>query len=104
MGGRHPMTGRALLVAALCVGAGACGGGAAPPLPAAPPPPQCSDGVDNDGDGLIDFPQDPGCFGADDDDEFNVHPTACPPNDLVQDITAAGEATVTISTPTPGYL
>jgi len=24
-------------------------------------PPACSDGVDNDGDGLIDYPQDPGC-------------------------------------------
>ncbi|MGI8774688.1 MAG: calcium-binding protein [Actinomycetota bacterium] len=26
-----------------------------------PPPAQCQDGVDNDGDGLIDFPDDPGC-------------------------------------------
>ncbi|MCQ4165827.1 Ig domain-containing protein [Tahibacter harae] len=26
--------------------------------------PACSDGVDNDGDGLIDFPADPGCYAA----------------------------------------
>jgi hypothetical protein len=26
-----------------------------------PPPPQCSDGIDNDADGLIDYPADPGC-------------------------------------------
>lgn len=34
-----------------------------------PPLPQCSDGIDNDGDGLTDFPVDPGCADADDDDE-----------------------------------
>ncbi len=28
---------------------------------------QCSDGVDNDGDGLSDFPADLGCFGSDDE-------------------------------------
>ncbi|MBU1643912.1 MAG: tandem-95 repeat protein [Nanoarchaeota archaeon] len=32
---------------------------------------QCSDGIDNDGDGLIDFPYDPGCNNSNDDDEFN---------------------------------
>ena len=32
-------------------------------------PPQCSDGLDNDGDGLTDFPDDPGCTDAQDDDE-----------------------------------
>jgi hypothetical protein len=30
------------------------------------PRPECSDGVDNDGDGLIDYPQDTGCDSADD--------------------------------------
>ena len=47
------------------------------PQPPAPPPPVavvapvlvCSDGVDNDGDGLIDFPADPGCTAVDDVDE-----------------------------------
>jgi OOP family OmpA-OmpF porin len=48
-------------------------------LPAPPPPPAtpavvpavsiCSDGQDNDGDGLVDFPNDPGCTAADDLDE-----------------------------------
>ncbi len=33
------------------------------------PPPECDDGVDNDGDGDIDFPDDPECDSADDDDE-----------------------------------
>ncbi|WP_394841660.1 hypothetical protein LZC95_31880 [Pendulispora brunnea] len=33
------------------------------------PPPQCSDGKDNDGDGDIDFPADPGCAFANDDSE-----------------------------------
>jgi parallel beta-helix repeat protein len=33
------------------------------------PPPQCSDGIDNDGDGKVDYPEDPGCTSPDDDDE-----------------------------------
>jgi arylsulfatase A-like enzyme len=33
------------------------------------PQPQCSDGVDNDGDGQTDFPNDPGCTDAEDNDE-----------------------------------
>lgn len=39
-----------------------------------PPPPvyACSDGRDNDGDNLTDFPNDPGCQNAQDDDEYNV--------------------------------
>jgi len=36
--------------------------------------PQCSDGIDNDGDGLIDYPADPGCSSPDDDDETDVPP------------------------------
>lgn len=46
-----------------------------PPTPTPTPPPPvfaCSDGIDNDGDGLTDFPADPGCSGASDDDEFNA--------------------------------
>jgi len=31
--------------------------------------PECSDGIDNDGDGLADFPDDPGCTSAEDDSE-----------------------------------
>jgi uncharacterized repeat protein (TIGR01451 family) len=37
--------------------------------PPAPNPPQCSDKVDNDGDGKIDYPNDPGCDSPQDDDE-----------------------------------
>lgn len=39
-----------------------------------PPPPSfaCSDGRDNDADNLIDYPNDPGCQNAQDDDEYNV--------------------------------
>lgn len=33
------------------------------------PPPACADGIDNDGDGLVDYPADPGCFSVNDDDE-----------------------------------
>jgi len=47
-----------------------------PDAPPPPPPPQpdaklpaCSDGIDNDCDGLTDWPDDPGCSGPDDDDE-----------------------------------
>ena len=35
-----------------------------------PPQVQCSDGIDNDGDGLVDL-NDPGCENAQDDDEYN---------------------------------
>ncbi len=35
------------------------------------PTPACSDGLDNDGDGKVDFPNDPGCFNEDDPDEIN---------------------------------
>ncbi|MBT4174107.1 hypothetical protein HOE07_00340, partial [archaeon] len=33
--------------------------------------PVCGDGLDNDGDGLIDYPYDPGCLSWEDNDEFN---------------------------------
>ncbi len=44
------------------------------PTPSPTPPSvyACSDGVDNDGDGLTDFPGDPGCDSIADDDEFNT--------------------------------
>lgn len=32
-------------------------------------PPQCNDGIDNDGDGKIDYPDDPGCSSPSDNDE-----------------------------------
>jgi chitodextrinase len=33
---------------------------------------QCSDNLDNDLDGLVDFPDDPGCLSANDPEEFNM--------------------------------
>ena len=42
---------------------------------ASPPPgdeADCSDGVDNDGDGLTDYPDDPGCSSATDTSELNA--------------------------------
>lgn len=50
--------------------------GATPTPPPAPTPTDspsfaCSDGVDNDNDGLVDFPNDPGCDSNSDNDEFN---------------------------------
>lgn len=44
--------------------------------PAQAPQPACADGVDNDGDGLADFPADPGCISTDDDDEADASPGA----------------------------
>jgi hypothetical protein len=56
-------------------------GGAPPGPPPDDPPPdattRCNDGVDNDRDGLVDFPADPGCVGAEDNDERNPKPRAC---------------------------
>ena len=41
--------------------------------------PQCSDGIDNNGDGKKDFPNDPGCENAADNTETTVCPgTSCP--------------------------
>lgn len=53
------------------------------PVPPPPPPPPavvkpvkiCADGLDNDNDGLIDYPEDPGCSSADDDSE--IDPPQC---------------------------
>ena len=41
------------------------------------PPAACADGGDNDGDGLADWPADPGCSSAADGDEFNAPPAQC---------------------------
>jgi hypothetical protein len=43
--------------------------GYVPADPARNPPPQCSNGKDDNGNGLIDFPADPGCAFANDDTE-----------------------------------
>ncbi len=43
-------------------------------------PAQCNDGIDNDGDGKIDYPAEPGCISASDDDETDTCPNGagCP--------------------------
>ena len=62
---------------------GRCGVIAPPPPPPPPPPPlptTCANGVDDDGDGLTDYPDDPGCTWPGDGDEFtpsSPHPY-CP--------------------------
>ncbi len=57
---------------------GGASGPAGPAGPAGDPGtsvlPACQDTVDNDGDGLIDFPLDTGCSSATDNDEFNPLP------------------------------
>src|SRR5579871_5690245 len=41
---------------------------------------QCQDGIDNDGDGLIDYPNDPGCFAPEQNSEEDDCPSGpnCP--------------------------
>lgn len=48
-------------------------------VPPPPPPPVCSDGLDNDGDGLVDHPADKGCETPDDGDETDPAPKCAPP-------------------------
>ena len=43
------------------------------------PSPQCSDGRDNDADGLTDYPADPGCTSLSDTDETNTASDTTPP-------------------------
>jgi hypothetical protein len=43
------------------------------------PAPQCFDGIDNDGDGFIDYPDDPNCTSYTDDSEFPDVPPPPPP-------------------------
>ncbi|MCC7436847.1 hypothetical protein IT402_03185 [Candidatus Nomurabacteria bacterium] len=38
---------------------------------------QCNDGIDNDGDGYIDYPNDPGCSSPTDNDEYNQTVSQC---------------------------
>jgi hypothetical protein len=63
------------------IGCGKGGGNATPDAGAdASPNPQCSDGIDNDGDGKIDYPNDPGCLNANQNSETDDCPSGpnCP--------------------------
>jgi hypothetical protein len=62
----------------------------------------CSDGIDNDGDGFTDYPSDPGCTSAADNDEA-LYATSC--NGVggpIYDITRAFAADVTVNGSTVG--
>ncbi|MGZ8708067.1 MAG: CAP domain-containing protein [Gaiellaceae bacterium] len=55
-------------------------GSGSPPPP--PPPPvtyACSNGADDDGDGKVDYPADPGCTSSTDNEEFNASAPPPPP-------------------------
>jgi len=60
-------------------------GGGGPPPPAA-----CSNGKDDDGDGLTDYPNDPGCESALDSDETDEQPPPPPPPPPIQAGTYCG--------------
>ncbi|MFC1732671.1 hypothetical protein ACFL6I_20400 [candidate division KSB1 bacterium] len=49
---------------------------------------ECSDGIDNDGDNLIDFPDDPGCDDANDDNETDTF--VCQDNLEIENIVMEG--------------
>jgi len=63
---------RWLLLASAVLSFTACGGGSNAFHKA-----QCNDGKDNDGDGVIDFPDDPGCTSAEDDSENSQPSPQC---------------------------
>jgi hypothetical protein len=52
----------------------------APGPPDAVPQPECNDGIDNDGDGFVDYPFEPGCYDATDGEELDDCPSGpgCP--------------------------
>lgn len=66
-------------------------GGVTPPPP--PPPPACSNGRDDDGDGKVDYPGDPGCTGSSDQDELDVQPPPPPAPTVV----TAGPSSATLN-------
>jgi hypothetical protein len=71
-----------------------------------PPNPQCSDGVDNDLDGKIAYPADPGCSSATDDSESPDPPPPPPPpgsetlSDVADAYTDASKTTTNYGTQT----
>lgn len=69
--------------------------GASGSYPVTPPPPPsfaCSDGVDNDGDGKIDYPSDPGCVSVTDTDETDPAPP--PPPSTISSAECAARASI----------
>ncbi len=68
---------RSLFTTLCTVALVACGGGKNNNTDKPMGGPQCSDGIDNDGDGLIDFPDDPGCISTEDDSEDSPTSPQC---------------------------
>ena len=69
-----------------------------------PPPAACGDGLDNDGDGLTDYPNDPGCSSSSDTDETNAA-TGCsggPANNCFASPTSVAAGGQTLSQSTTG--
>src|SRR5438067_340148 len=66
------LTMRPLLLSSLVIALVSCGGNKnnGPKF-------QCDDGMDNDGDGMIDFPDDPGCTSTEDDSEDSLPMPEC---------------------------
>ncbi len=60
-----------------------------------PPPSKCNDKIDNDGDGLIDYPADPGCISPDDNDETDGSDTLSATNCEI--LNGASKCTSTVS-------
>jgi PKD repeat protein len=60
------------------------------------PSPQCSDGVDNDGDGLTDYPADTGCANAGDNSELDVVSLNNPPRTVLNATPSKGIAPFTV--------
>ncbi|MDP3785183.1 MAG: hypothetical protein Q8R12_03885 [bacterium] len=58
---------------------------------------QCSDSIDNDGDGLIDFPNDPGCSSSSDNNEYNVQSVDVLGNSSNGPLTVTSGSGVTLS-------
>lgn len=69
--------------------------GEATPTPDPVDRPQCDDDIDNDNDGRIDYPSDPGCSSYNDDNEYNSTPD---PVDecYINSFTADGDDSITI--------
>ncbi|MCR4283820.1 MAG: chitobiase/beta-hexosaminidase C-terminal domain-containing protein [Parcubacteria group bacterium] len=59
-----------------------------------PPSYQCSDGLDNDGNGLTDYPSDSGCTSTTDNDEYNA------PTDITPPTRSTGSPTGTLTSGT----
>ena len=60
--------------------------------------PACRDGIDNDGDGRIDYPADPGCSSKNDNSEDTDNPPSAPAPDAASPDAASPDAASTTTT------